>query len=700
MWLGDRLKALMAVSVCLATAAAACAATSAFAAKPEMEVLTKQGVSSVRAEQALALQSRVSETKLTKKLITALGNDYAGVWFEPAAARFHVGVTSNESRRVARLVAAEAGLSTDVVETPVRSTWSALLDAQTRWNHKLARLLASAQAMTGIYVQRNAVEVTLSSSVPGSERATLIREAARDSVTVVVVVAPPSRLHLEYRARRTCKTPFLPLEALCEETITSGTNLWIEGSLACTAGPMLIEGNETYVLTAGHCFNRREAAEERITAVVASEYPNTAGPKEIGREVTRWFNREHDVAEVKVAARSAFEQGLPIPVPALMAEWVREPGTPHAVVGAKAAEEVVPAQEICHEGISSGEPCGEVERVNVTLTSGTYVVEHVVEVSACSNAGDSGGPYFFRVERTNEILMMGTEVGGPLPDCNEKGVYKSYFEPLLEIPGVRRTGSLVLFPGQSLLTTANENRRKNEEEKEKEEKERKEKEGKGGAGNGAWLCNGAEITGTGTNRCLTNAEGEGKFTLEDMKEEAAVECEGSDVTSEGWVGPGSEDETTAVTFKESSKDCKPAAKALNEEGKEVTNKCEEVKEVKAVDLSWTTLLEVLAGKNEDKIKEATKGQPGYTVRCKVSILEVSDECKAKEAADNERVEVENLLGTSTEPPLVTVTFPEETERKAEWADCSLGGAESGLVRGKVLVAALNSGGALESLEVS
>jgi hypothetical protein len=142
-----------------------------------------------------------------------------------------------------------------------------------------------------------------------------------------------------------------------------------------------------------------------------------------------------------------------------MAEWVKEPKTPHAVEGVQAAEETIPAQAICHEGQASGENCGSVAKLNAT-GAGT---EHVVEVTACSNKGDSGGPYFFRTG-TGQILMMGTEVGGPNPDCKEAGPYKSYFEPLIGTPGVERYGILNTFTGQRLLTTATENRTKNEEE--------------------------------------------------------------------------------------------------------------------------------------------------------------------------------------------------------------------------------------------
>lgn len=661
--LGSRhgLRAVTLSALCLAAAAVAVGAmsASAFAASPDMEA------------KAQALQSRVAETKLIDRLTTALGDNYAGVWFDPAAAKFHIGVTSNASRRVAQLVAAEAGMSGDVVETPVRSTWSALLEAQTRWNHKIARLLANAQARTAIYVKRNAVEVALSSSVPASKRAALVHEAANESVNVLITVEPPSQFRSEDRA--VCKAgAFVTRRALCEPTIVSGTNLWIGGVLLCTAGPMLIEGNETYVLTAGHCFGRpaEEVTARRVTTEVASEYVRTAGIREIGREVTWWRNRDHDIAEVKVAAGSEFQQGLPTPVPALMAEWEsRTPETPHAVEG---VERVAEGQEVCHEGENSGEGwsvreplrlCGTVGRLNVREPG--LRPEHLVENNVCSNGGDSGGPYFIRVARTNEILMLGTEVGGPFPDCNEVGPYRSYFEPLQEIPGVERTGSLILFTGQSVLTRANETRPRTFLLAE-------------------WLVNGVAVTSE------LSTQTSGEFSLEDSKTafgKAKILCSG---ILDGWVGPsslgwvsellnlsGEAISTTPLTGL--------ALECTSQEGCESSTK----PKVWPVGLGWETEVELM---EEESVFFAllllphTSGaNPGWEVECLVLGIAVVDECTGSEGVSELALEGTTLLDKFSR------AFTELSEVKL--MTCSQGGEGSGVIEGELSVS-LNAGGEL------
>jgi streptogrisin C len=408
----------------------------------DMAVLISKGIPPARAAQALALQGKVAETHLPAQIQAALGATYAGAWFEPTTAQLYIGVTSPRSANVVGEVVAHAGLTGAVILTPVRSTWSALITAQNHWNKKLAKLLTNDEAMTGLDSEHNAVSIELSSSVPPQAREALKRVASHAHVAVLITIVPPSHLHPEQRA--TCK--FETKKAYCEKTMVAGVR--IAGKGGCTAGPMLIEGNETYMLTAGHCIG--EAGEGvAFKKEVASAYPGGA-EKEVGLEGTYYEGNERDIAEVKIKPPpSSFTQALPNPVPALMAQWGVKTESPLPVAG---AAEVVAKQMVCHQGATSGEHCGEVKLLNVTF--GT-LAKHLVEISACSDGGDSGGPYFLRT-KSETALMMGTEVGGPFPDCNLEGPYRSFFEPLVSLAGAEEYGILSTFSTQALLTTANE----------------------------------------------------------------------------------------------------------------------------------------------------------------------------------------------------------------------------------------------------
>jgi hypothetical protein len=457
------LRRMASVVVAVAAAATLTASASASSHLPsnrsnEVTVLTNLGISPSRALQSLGLQDAVAATHLVSRIEGALASRYAGVWFEPSAAKFHVGVTSGASARTARRVAGQAGLSASVVTTPVRSTWAALAAAQERWNGRLAALIDRGDAGTGIDVQGNAVAITLSTSIAPAERAALQRKADAASVNTFIRVIPPTPPHSATEAA--CKAPFVAEKAYCEKTIVSGVGV-APGTTEpeCTAGPMLIQGNETFMLTAGHCFGGlAPTTGETITVKVTSEYPTGGGQKEIGKEGTRFRDENRDTAEVKVARPGSFSEALPDPVPALMAEWSVKPAIPHGVEGVKAAEVVVPAQVICHEGMKTGEQCGTVLLLNVAASG--VLAKHLVETSACSEGGDSGGPYFFRTS-TKEVLMMGTHVGkgtGDAAGCPQTGSSRTVIEPLLDIPGATGLAILSTFSGQSLLTTSNEMR--------------------------------------------------------------------------------------------------------------------------------------------------------------------------------------------------------------------------------------------------
>jgi hypothetical protein len=453
-------------------------ATTPASITPEMAVFTRKGISPARASQALRLQSRVAETQLVDKVETALAGAYAGVWFEPAAAKLHVGVTSNASRQTVASVVAKAGLGAEVTETPVRSTRPALLAEQRGWDARLARLLAPGEVMTAIDPQRDAVVVKLSSSVPSPQRTALEGVAASAHVNVFIRVVPPSAVRIEPKGT-TCEFASTWAEAThyawCEKTITSGVAIESKKE-RCTAGPMLIKGTKTFVLTAGHC------VVEGVGEEWKSEWPNPMPPrnkegtKTLGKVTAETESNEFDIAEIEVERTSEFVSPLPTPVPALIADWGNwvgytgnppkgKPLEPKAIAPGLQFEsravsgESPPVTKFadCHEGKTSGEQCGEVLMENVVKPNpraNEVETENLVEDSACAEKGDSGGP-FFHYGESNKIFIEGTMVGGKTGACNATGTggtaTPNFFEPMKTI--------LKLYKGQRLLTTANQLRK-------------------------------------------------------------------------------------------------------------------------------------------------------------------------------------------------------------------------------------------------
>jgi hypothetical protein len=349
-------------------------------------------------------------------------------------------------------------MTADVTYTPVRSTWTALTEAQSELNKRLASLLAAGEAKTGIDVPHNAVSVVLSSSSANVNSRAQELEATPSAVNIAVSVAPRAQVHREPQAE--CTSPFSKLRPYCEPTLVAGVALWTPLSTLgaiCTVGPMLIEGNESYMLTAAHCLGGATAAGGEIfnRLIVKSEYPARIETREIGQEGKRYITRDREIAEIKIkrtAPASAFLAALPTPLPALVTEWFNSPRTPHAVEG---SETPIVNQSVCHQGRTSGEQCGRITRLEVTDEIERVVVEHLVETNACGEGGDSGGPYFF-TSLTRQVLMEGVHIAGT-PTCPRSRTTSTSFEPLVDVGG-NRFGILLTFAPQQLLTRGNERR--------------------------------------------------------------------------------------------------------------------------------------------------------------------------------------------------------------------------------------------------
>jgi hypothetical protein len=215
-----------------------------------------------------------------------------------------------------------------------------------------------------------------------------------------------------------------------------------------------------------------------------------------------------------------------------------------------------------------------------------------------------------------------------------------------------------------------------------------------------WLCASEPVPNA--KECLTLSENLETLTFEDRRLEASVSCPPETVLDEGWVGPGPEDETTEVTFKMTgTPKCEKSAQALNLAEAEVTNKCGTFESITAVNLPWKTLAELVKGVLYDTLSPGSSGlRPGYATKC----TGVTDACLVP-AAHLPLVLLINLTELEGSLLLVTLLFPgkktELLEEEKEFAECSLAipQAESGVVRGEVLLTAVR-GGVAVSLEVS
>lgn len=362
----------------------------------EVAAVARTGVPLPRAREAIAVQSAVEREDLVNRLDAALGGEYGGVWYAPAAAQLHVGVTSASGARIAEGVAARAGLGLYVTETMVRSSEAGLAAVQRDLSLSLAGLFAREEAMTWVSLEGNSVNVELGSGVSAGERAALEGEVSQTPVDVVVTGASTPDLGVAPQAQ--C-VKFESKKAFCDPTIVAGTRLEDKNGIGCTTGPAVLrpaEPTETFVLTAGHC----------ITAVGESRFSfNKAGKKEEVGKVTAFLSEpagnNADVAVVKVENKFWKKAGE-IPVVPAIAPWDKA----KEVEPFKVNGETPPVEKAatCVSGQASGFHCGTIKTTKLEIGK----LEELVEVEGTkTEVGDSGSAWFSEKEK----LVQGTHAG-------------------------------------------------------------------------------------------------------------------------------------------------------------------------------------------------------------------------------------------------------------------------------------------------
>lgn len=380
-----------------------------------------------RSPRAGVVETEIARSGLVTRLEAALGDEFGGVWFDPATAEVHVGVTSPSSRSAAEAVAAQEGLSENVAETSVRWTWEQLTDAQEGWDRRLGGLFESGRATTSLAADRNAVLVEVGASTSATRLAALEHEAASTTVSTVVEVLPDSRIHFAPWVNRCVK--FKSLEANCDPTIVSGASIEDEtvGVGDCTAGPPLIKtkraqkavATETFLLTAGHCIKLGGGAGKKWYA-----RKKNGERKEIGPAVDL-LNKEPtvgvDAGVIKIETSTWAEGTKASPVIPSIANWSEaNESEPFPIIK---QQPPVEGMSVCFSGQRSGLQCGEVIKTGKTEQSKDEkgnVVEERKEIAEIKlktgkgGEGDSGAPTFAEsAYKTNsEGYVEGIVVGG------------------------------------------------------------------------------------------------------------------------------------------------------------------------------------------------------------------------------------------------------------------------------------------------
>jgi streptogrisin D len=221
----------------------------------------------------------------------------------------------------------------------------------------------------GIDPKANQVVLTISSTAPAAQAATLERTAARYG----------SAVRIQHSAAGFT-------------TQLQGGDAILTDSFRCSAGFNTTGG----VVTAGHC-----------TAGLPDYFASDGSP--LGPSVDSHFPTS-DFGLIQNTGQPAS------PTVNLYN------GTSQSITGAGNA---VVGQSICKSGSTTGLTCGTVQATNVTVQYAEGTVFQMVQTNTCTQPGDSGGSWF------SGSTAIGITSGGTVGGCNQAG-FASFFQPVTE----------------------------------------------------------------------------------------------------------------------------------------------------------------------------------------------------------------------------------------------------------------------------
>lgn len=349
----------------------------------EVESLAEHdGISVEQATRSLEVQHRAGD--FSTELRAVLGHRFAGLWYDRKAATFMIGIVESRGEDAARRLAESKQIPVQFV--PVQYTYEQLAGVAIRWSAAHPDMTARAAINVNVDYERNAVVARVADDTPAEVLAGL-RAEARDGA--------PGTLQIE-----TIPAAQLKTVSMACNIGTHGCDMPMRGGIyirsttgGCTAGFLTVGnggGGNSFLMTAGHCLDRSTQG----STVDARTYGGSWVKFGV---MHNWINNgAYDVGVVKWTPGST---GWGVITNAVVAWTVDE----NRVISG--TYEATPNVWICHSGITTNIQCG--------YTVGPANQHGVVAVSACSDYGDSGGP-FINGNLAGGVLSIATGIGcGP-----------------------------------------------------------------------------------------------------------------------------------------------------------------------------------------------------------------------------------------------------------------------------------------------
>jgi hypothetical protein len=384
-------------------------------------------VSSARAERSLEVQDKGADLEIADKVEDALGDAYAGIWFDNHSAEYVVPLLPQASQGSLSADLSGAGLAAGEFRTAsAESTWSELEAAQSQINGELGSMFAARVVETSLSPASNSVVIRHTQAVGAIGRSQIERVAAEAPVNVKIDDLPIDRFDSELEA---CNGVF------CGNPLRGGVRIYNPSYPAdsCTAGFKAV-GNadgKRYLLTAGHCVELpgdQSGTEFPLTTPHWASKDETLTQRYIGKSVQWTYANSNTGDWAKIDVSGSWWD---VPSwPGEVAYWGPPTLSSHGQITGQhppispdyrinGAGTNVSGSYACHSGQVSGTTCGTIGNLNVSFTTAGRTMHGLVQlVGICSEHGDSGGSVFWN----NKALGLWHNSYNSFA-CNDTGLY-------------------------------------------------------------------------------------------------------------------------------------------------------------------------------------------------------------------------------------------------------------------------------------